>query len=488
MKKLNYLNSRSCFLNTQYSILIAVLFLFSCVKKEFDEPPAGGADPVMTGTQTSIAALKALYTGATAVKITSDIYIVGSVIADDQSGNFYKEIVLQDSTGGISILLDQSNYYTTYKIGRRVFVKCNGLYLGDYNGIVQLGAGVDNTGSITRIAQTLIPELLLPGSYYHYVTPKTIHIADLTFGTVPTFLNTLIKIDSVQFDNTDSTFADATLKNDWNRLLKDCNEKGIIIRSSAYSNFADSDVPVGNGSMVAVMQIFGSFNDPADLQLKIRDMSDLNMNNPRCGGIGPCTIDTSGTYIDLKVVRCLWDAGFTSGLIGKKIRGTVISDRMNVNITANNVAIQDATGGIVVRFTAANIYDLGDSIEVNVGGILLTEFSGLLEFDATPLANVTQLGFGTVNPRVATISTINANFELWESTLVKILNATITGSQPYSGTKLLTDATGTIDLYTRSGATFSITNFPTGTVSVTGILTPFNTTKQISIRNTNDVQ
>src|SRR4051812_38283429 len=217
-----------------YSFVILVITSFSsCVKKDFDVPPTGGVDPEMTGTYTTIAALKALYTG-TPVKITSDVYISGVVIADDQSGNFYKEIVLQDSTGGISINIDQSNYYTTYKIGRRVFVKCNNLYIGDYHGIVQLGAGVDNTGSLLRIASTLISKFLLPGSYYHYVTPKKIHITDITSSNILGYLNTLIRIDTLEFKNLDSTYAEATLKQDWNRFLKDCDGNGIIIRSSGY--------------------------------------------------------------------------------------------------------------------------------------------------------------------------------------------------------------------------------------------------------------
>ncbi|HKR05203.1 MAG TPA: DUF5689 domain-containing protein [Bacteroidia bacterium] len=476
-------------------VMLVITTLSSCVKKDFDEPPTGGLDPVMTGTYTTIADLKALYTG-TPVKITSDIYISGVVIADDQSGNFYKEVVLQDSTGGISVNIDQSNYYTTYKAGRRVFVKCLGLTIGEYAKLIQLGSGVDNTGSLTRIASTLLGKYLLPGSYYHTVSPRTIHLSDITTinldAYINTYQNTLIKIDTAQFDEQDTTFADGPLKQDRNLTIKDCNERTIIIRSSGYSNFAATEVPTGNGSIIAVLQIYNSFgaNELEDLQIKIRDLSDLNMSNQRCGGIGPCTIDTSGTYVNLKVVRCLWSAGFTSGLIGKKIRGTVISDFINGNITANNVIIQDATGGIAVRFTSPNTFALGDSIEVNVSGLLLTEFSGLLEFDGTPPANATFLGINTPAVRIVTVSAINntTNFELWESTLVKVLNATITGSGTYSGTNTLTDPTDFIDLYTRSSASFAGNSYPAGTVSVTGILAPFNTTKQITIRNTSDVQ
>jgi hypothetical protein len=265
---------------------VALLFasLSSCVKKDFDVPPTGGSDPVMTGTYTTIAALKALYTG-TPIKITSDAYISGVVIADDQSGNFYKELVLQDSTGGISIDVDQSNYWTTYKIGRRVYVKCNGLTLGPYASLLQLGAGVDNTGSILRIASTLIGQYVLPGSYYHYVTPKTIHISDITLANLDSYLNTLVKIDTAEFAEQDTTFADGPTKTDRSLDIKDCNGKSLVIRSSGYANFATTKVPTGNGSIVAVVQIYNSSgaNALTDLQIKIRDLTDLNMTGYRCG-------------------------------------------------------------------------------------------------------------------------------------------------------------------------------------------------------------
>lgn len=269
-------------------VMLIIASISSCVKKDFDVPPTGGVDPVVSGTYTTIAALKALYTG-TPVEINNDVYISGVVIADDQSGNFYKELIIQDSTGGISINIDQSNYYTTYKIGRRVFVKCNGLTIGAYANLIQLGSGVDNTGSLLRIASTLIGKYVLPGSYYHYVTPRTIHIGDITTANldayIATYQNTLIKIDSAEFAEQDTTFADAPLKQDRNLTIKDCNGKSIIIRSSGYANFAATQVPTGNGSIVSVLQIYNSFgaNALTDLQIKIRDVSDLSMTGFRCG-------------------------------------------------------------------------------------------------------------------------------------------------------------------------------------------------------------
>jgi hypothetical protein len=192
--------------------------------------------------------------------------------------------------------------------------------------------------------------------------------------------------------------------------------------------------------------------------------------------------------VSISTARGYYSGTTTNAPGGKKIKGIVISDRLNANTDPKNLAIQDTTAGIVVRFSAAHSFNLGDEVEVDISGQEVTEYAGLLEVNNVPLANATVTGTGTVSPRVATIAQINANFELWESTLVQVAGVTITGTAAtYSGGKTITDATGNMTLYTRSAATFSGQNFPTNVVTVTGVLVPFNAAKQICIRSTADV-
>ncbi|MFI5218102.1 MAG: DUF5689 domain-containing protein [Bacteroidia bacterium] len=268
------------------SIIFAATLFNSCVKDEFDTPPSGGQDPVVSGDKISIADLKALYAGS---QVQADVYIVGTVIADDRSGNFYKELVLQDSTSGISILLDLSDYYTKYPIGRRVFVKCKGLYMDDYYGLIQLGGYIQTDGSLGRIPQSLISQYILPGSYYHYVTPQKVHINDLNSG----MQNKLIMLDSLEFacSSAGVTFADAVNQEDVNLDLQDCSNNTVLIRSSGFANFATTITPGGNGSIVAVCQIYQT-----DVQLKIRELTDISMEKARCDGTA--NINIPHTFLD----------------------------------------------------------------------------------------------------------------------------------------------------------------------------------------------
>ena len=96
--------------------------------------------PVTLTPNTTILELKKLYTTpGTPVTISDDIVIGGQVISEDRSGNVYKSLYIQDETGGIELKLGKNGLYNDYKLGQWVYVKCSGLTLGAYNGMVQLG-------------------------------------------------------------------------------------------------------------------------------------------------------------------------------------------------------------------------------------------------------------------------------------------------------------------------------------------------------------
>lgn len=456
-------------------VLILVLGFSSCVKDDFDAPPADGEDPDITAN-TTISQLKQLFSGSP-VEITDSLVIQGVVISSDKAGNFYKTLVIQDATAGISIRLDQADLYADYPIGRRIFVKCKNLWLGDYGNLVQLGGALDNSDpqnpGVLPIPSAIIGTYLLKGKYNIAVTPITLTIDQLD----NLYQNMLIRLNNTEFATAElaKTYADAVDQSSENRNVTDCNGNSVILRNSGFAQFAGDTLPEGNGTLTAIFTVFGN-----TFQLVINDVTDVQFDSARC---------TSGGGGDgILGIRNLYTGSDVTIGSGKTITGIVISDRVNGNFDSRNLVIQDSTGGIVVRFTAAHNFNLGDEVEVDVSGETLTEFNGLIEVDGVPNANATKTGTGSITPRGATISQITSNSNIWESTLVKVYDVTLTGgSGKYSGTITMTDASGTLDMYTRTGATFANTNYPTGSVSVTGVLGDFNG-EQLSIRSTADVQ
>lgn len=463
---------------------IIALFFFagisSCVKDNFDAPPSGGKDPNIT-VNFRIDSLKARYPG-TNYYINEDLVISAIVTADDKSGNFYKQIVVQDTSGGIVVLLGGGSF-NDFPIGRRVFIKLRGLYLVQYKGIYQIAGSIAPDGSADGIPTAFYDKFILKGTYFHTVNPKVVTISQLNSS----YQSLLIKLEKVEYESSDAgkPFADAYSKASISRTIKNCSGGTIETYNSGYSNFASKLTPTGNGSLVCIYSMYG--NTP---QLLLRDESDVQMDSVRCGG-GPVVINGTG----IMSIRNLYAGADVTLPAGTVVRGIVISDRVGGNVDSKNLVIQDSTGGIVIRFAAAHSFNVGDDVSVNVAGLNLKTFSNLLQIDkstspfGTPLANASKLGTGTVTPRVATCAQVQANGNDWESTLIKINAATLSGTPTtYSGNLTLTDATGTLTHRTVTAATFATTTYPTVPKSYTGVLGEFTTGFQLSIRTLNDVQ
>ena len=267
--------------------VVALVTINSSCTKQFDAPPAYVAPNIKANA--TIKQLKALHTVSGNIdQVKTDIIIRGIVNADDKSGNQFKSIVIQDETGGILIRMEGSSLYTSYPIGQEVFIKCNGLYLGDYNKLIQLGGGADMTvtpASLLTIPSAIFNQYILKGSAANVLVPKNVTIDQLSTNMQDTLQNVLIKLSNYEFAAADTgkTYANANTNppGSVSFVLKDCNANAITLRNSGYSDFATIGVPNGNGSIVSIYTVFGSTK-----QLTIRDTSDLNFNGPRCNAGG----------------------------------------------------------------------------------------------------------------------------------------------------------------------------------------------------------
>jgi hypothetical protein len=262
-------------------MMVATAITFSACKKSYDNPPAA-ADPALVAN-TSIKALKAMHTGAGVYDvITTDIIISGTVVADDKSGNLYKQLYIQDATGGLQILLDANSLYGTYPVGRKIFIKCNGLCISDYNKTMELGvkAIVAGAPSLEGIPANLISKYIVGGSLNNPVVPKVVTWADLggtgTTNMQDPLIGTLIQLDDYRFAITTGTYSDTSVyKSTVNRDINSCGSQTLIVRTSAYSNFAGVPVAQGRGSILAMYTVFGNTR-----QLILRDTSDVRFTSP----------------------------------------------------------------------------------------------------------------------------------------------------------------------------------------------------------------
>lgn len=471
------------------SMFLAVLFgamtLLGCVKTTFDAPPVEGTYIDIQPSNT-IKDLKALHvTKAGFDLIKTDMTICGEVTMDDRSGNYYKTLVIEDATGGIEVKFNDGFLFNEYPVGRTICIKCKDLMLTDYNGVTQLIGGVVEQGGVPDAIGLVASQVrlnVIKGKFAAPVkTPKAISIADANANLV----STLVRLDSVQFIAADTakTYADARTLTTLNRTIEDCSGKKLVIRTSGYSNFANALTTTKRCSVVGVLSVFGT-----TYQLYLRDINDVTVGGSRCPLGGGGGISGNETLVDIKDVRSIFTGTTTKAPASRKIKGVVISDRAGKNLNAQNIYVQDGSAGILVRFTAAHAFNLGDEVEVAISNMELSEFNKLLQVNNVPLANakVTRTG-QSIAPKEMTVADLNTNFNTLESTLVRIKNATITGGTTLSGSRTVGDGTGTIVMFTQSTASFSGTTTPTGPVTITAIVSDFNG-KQIILRNASDIQ
>ena len=283
-------------------MMVLTAVTFSACKKSFDNPP-GAVDPAIVAN-TSIKTLKALHTSSGAYDIiTSDLIISGIVVADDKSGNIYKQLFIQDATGGLQVLLDANSLYGTYPVGRKIFIKCKDLCISDYNGTMELGvkATVAGLPSIEGIPGNLISKYVIGGSLNNPVVPIVVTYSQLGTNMQDPYLGSLIQLDGYEFSDTSVTYSDTSAyKSTTNQTIKTCTGTSITVRTSAYANFAGLKVPGGNGSIVAIYTTFGSTR-----QLILRSPEDVKFTGQRCNlfeedfnkiGANNLTLDAPGWY------------------------------------------------------------------------------------------------------------------------------------------------------------------------------------------------
>lgn len=454
-------------------------------KKKFDDP-ATVTNPGVTANKT-IKELKTLYpTNSGDIKlITDDIIIRGVVVGNDRTGNIYKSIYIQDYTGtlatssGIQVDIDATGLYNIFPVGREVFILCKGLYISNISNMIHLGTRVveNGTPSAGGIRNIYVDTYIKRGLLNQKVdTIPVSAVASLNND----YQSMLIRLTGFEVNSADlsKTYADTSAnKSSTNINLQNCGGQTIIVRSSGYANFAGIKVPQGNGTVTAIYTVFNTTK-----QLIIRDTTDMQMKNPRCGAGVPAGLN----YMTLAQIRALGAGATIPANTG--IRGTIVSN--SANEAALNYRIQDGSGsGIQIRiplFNPTPPYALNDSIAAEVSGLTVDLFNG--DMQITNIANTAKLGTGVVTPRVATIAQVNANANTWASTVVKINNVTITAGSTNSTGKnyTLTDASGNIVTFIRNTLGYTP---PIGTVaSVTGYVSLFNGTPQLTIRVSTDIQ
>ncbi len=193
------------------------------------------------------------------------IIIKGRICSSDETGNIYKNIIVQtvDADGqqwALTFAVNKTKMYETYKFGQEIYINLTGMSIGGYRGLMQLGRVGDS-------GMSFMDEAMFTG----HATPSGLpRLADVdTAATTIAALDAvkadnlgrmmwqsrLVRVEGVEFEEPGEVFAGSA---NTNRYIKDGEGHRMIVRNSAYATFKNERIPGGTGNVTGILSYFGS--------------------------------------------------------------------------------------------------------------------------------------------------------------------------------------------------------------------------------------
>lgn len=297
-----------------------------------------------------------------------NVILAGRIIASDEGGNIYQNVMLQDETGAVTIAVLTSandglkNLYTKYKVGEEMFINATGLYAGKYAGLFQIGTAGEYNG--TPQTSKMAATEFLSHTYLNGL-PDPSAITEITM-TIPEILaatdeaaqkkyqSQLVRINDVSWigGGTETWGVPASSSTAENRYLVDANGNRLLVRNSNKSDFVDAVLPAGHGNVVGVMSYFNGtwqflFRSPSDC-------TDFGGESyaPQIEGNG--TADEPYT-VGAVLAGASGSGQWVTGYIVGWVEGQVLADGAHFTVPAT---------------VASNILLAADPAETNVGNCI----------------------------------------------------------------------------------------------------------------------
>ena len=275
--------------------VMLVLFTLSCVHDDdYGVPNISSENPdIPVEKRTTFKSIKSLYEqavngGNSTEIIEDDVYLEGYVVSSDKGGNFFEELIIQNKTDdsnpdndprlGFRIAINQSSLSDTYQLGQKVFIKLQGLTIGESSGVITIGKGDGVT--VEQIQAAEYRNIVLRTNEIAEIQPKVVSVQNLSEADE----NTLIQLNNMQLNRYElgATFAGESFDEfDGLRLLESCdNGVQIIMQTSTFADFKSLLVPQGSGAIKGIYS--RDFGD--DFSVIVPNSSaDVNFDNTeRC--------------------------------------------------------------------------------------------------------------------------------------------------------------------------------------------------------------
>ena len=259
MKTIKYLSMLAL------SLVMATSCMNDFDEPTFEQPPFGNNE--IGEANTTIAELKEKYAsiinGNSVEEVTENIIIEGVVVANDETGNVYKQFIINDETGAIIIGVNDVGLYAMVPIGQRVRIDCKGLHVGGYGKMAQIG-GLYN-GKVGRMNKSVYPKhVRLVGTPDLNQTEMQPELIDASFFTNENKdkLAKFVRLEGVEITEADGTALWAPEELQYNNVVERKIKMGnanIVLRMSTYADFANEAIPDGKLNINGVMTRYNDY-------------------------------------------------------------------------------------------------------------------------------------------------------------------------------------------------------------------------------------
>ena len=207
-------------------------------------------------------------------EITDDVQLQVVVNGNDAGGNIYKQISVQDETGGIIIGINATDQFAFMPVGQKLLINLKGLYIGGYGGQAQLGTLYN--GGIGRIDREdwekhirLVSDDMVSAKVdtISFATGEAFYDPQILTGRIVKFSGVTIRGEGTQTLAPDDGSVRLT-SNCANRMINGSSK--TVLRTSTYSDFASRAIPKGKVDLYGVCTIYRD-----TWQILMRTESDL---------------------------------------------------------------------------------------------------------------------------------------------------------------------------------------------------------------------
>lgn len=320
---------------------LAVLGLTtSCQDGDWDAPATEnsiesyGNKYIQATNLKTIAELKELYKNEinnnSLKEVKTPLQIKGIVTGNDEGGNIYNSLYIQDNTGAIAISVGQGGLFGPFAVGQPVIVELQGLYVGGYGKQPQIGTTYTNPNKEGATPQVGRMSRYIWQNHYRLLLPDDELVIGLLVTPIEVKWNfnsldlaqdcaKLITLKGVTLAEADgkAVFApnDGSVSltaNCANRVISGVSN--VVLRTSTYADFANQIMPT---ERVDITGIATRYNDV--WQLLMRTEADIVKSNTEA----PPVAEPKGSGTEADPFNVAGVTKYTKGLAADKESGVI---------------------------------------------------------------------------------------------------------------------------------------------------------------------